>query len=383
MSRSGTTARRKLLRGAIIVFSILALQTGDASGQEPSERVVFASNRSGNYDLYAMNLDGSSLTKLLGGAMDELQPDVSSDGSMVVFVRAAVNTACPPGGDLFISRMDGTGERALRSDPALDECRPRWSPDGSSVLFSAAPAGGSSANLFLVQADGSGLRQLTRDPVVTNYGAWSRDGRQIVFNSNRDGKTRLWLADSDGSNPRALTDPPAGADTAPVWSPDGRHIVFRTTRDGPAGELYSVAADGSGLRRLTNNSFEDRFPTWSPDSRTVVFASVRDVNCPAQAGVLCPSQLYSLSAEARETRITSPPFHDSYPVFVPRRQAAAPHGQTDGRPPGNDRGPDDGPVRLPLTGTSVLVLPGLGFWLLASGAVCLSFSRRSMRSTGV
>ena len=84
--------------------------------------------------------------------------------------------------------------------------------------------------------------------------------------------------DSDGSNPRRLTNHSAD-DVSPTWSPDGRHIAFVSGRDGNP-EIYVMGSDGSNSRRLTDNIADDVSPSWSPDGRHIAFVSDRnrDVN---------------------------------------------------------------------------------------------------------
>ena len=104
--------------------------------------------------------------------------------------------------------------------------------------------------------------------------AWSRDGRTIVFVSWRDGNGEVYAMDADGSGPRNLTQHPA-KDFRPAWSPNGRRIAFVSRRDGNA-EIYVMNADGSGKRNLTRDrASDDDYPTWSHDGRKLAFLRVR------------------------------------------------------------------------------------------------------------
>jgi Tol biopolymer transport system component len=103
-----------------------------------------------------------------------------------------------------------------------------------------------------MNADGSGLRRLTRNPAVDADPTWSPDGRRIAFESKRGGNFDIYVMNADGSGQRRLTQ--SGGD--PAWSPDGRRIAFV----GDSG-IYVMHADGSGLRSLTPNA-GDAFPGW-------------------------------------------------------------------------------------------------------------------------
>jgi len=113
-------------------------------------------------------------------------------------------------------------------------------------------------------------------PPAVHVLAWSPDGRKIAFASRRDGDREIYLVNADGSGTRNLTRNPA-ADFAPIWSPNGRKIAFESDRDRDA-EIYVMNADGSGQRNLTRNSLLDENPVWSPDGRKIAFIGTREHN---------------------------------------------------------------------------------------------------------
>ena len=117
------------------------------------------------------------------------------------------------------------------------------------------------SEIYLMNADGSGQRGLTRDLAYDGDPAWSPDGRKIIFVSNRDGRYEVYVMNADGSGQRNLTRHP-GHDSAPSWSPDGK-IAFTTKRDGNF-EVYVMNADGSEQRNVTRSPEPDRAPVWSP-----------------------------------------------------------------------------------------------------------------------
>ena len=97
---------------------------------------------------------------------------------------------------------------------------------------------------------------------------------RIAFVSGRDGDSEIYVMNADGSGVSRLTDNP-GRDWNPRWSPDGGRIAFTSDRDGDS-EIYVMNADGSGVSRLTDNSADDHNPSWSPDGGRIAFNSDRD-----------------------------------------------------------------------------------------------------------
>ena len=169
-----------------------------------------------------------------------------------------------------------------------------WSPDGSQIAFASKRL--AISRIYVINADGSGLKQLTTDPLggpVDRAGrslasdqnpAWSPDGQQIAFASNRDGNLEIYVMKADGSSLTRLTDDPAD-DDAPAWSPDGTQIAFATKREGNW-EIYQMDTSGANLTNRTNNPADDQYPAWKPDGNKIAFQSnrVNDLSSASRVG---------------------------------------------------------------------------------------------------
>jgi TolB protein len=147
---------------------------------------------------------------------------------------------------------------------------PVWSPDGRQVLYTARAEGvlytvaAGQLSHRLTSADGGGLWENSTDLNYTFAPAWSPDGSQIAFQAYVDEQNAfdVFVMQADGSAIRNLT-PHFGDDSTPAWSPDGTMIAFPSARDGNT-EVYVMAADGSDPHRLTHTSGDDWEPHWMP-----------------------------------------------------------------------------------------------------------------------
>ena len=167
--------------------------------------------------------------------------------------------------NVWVMGADGSDPRSLETG---DACCPRWSPDGERIVYRAI-SGGSNHDIYVMNADGSGKTRLTTDPNWDWAPAWSPDGTQIAFISNREGQGEIYIMTSSGENPVNITRDPS-ADWDPVWSPDGGKIAFPSNRSGTF-QIWVMNTDGTELQQLTSLPGEAWVPSWSPDGRQMVF----------------------------------------------------------------------------------------------------------------
>jgi Tol biopolymer transport system component len=126
---------------------------------------------------------------------------------------------------------------------------PAFSPDGKQIAFVSDREGPPDRyHLYVMNADGTGVVKLTHDFVAEYKPAWSPNGHFLAFVRRFGGQTEIYRINADGTNPINLTNHP-DVDVNPTWSPDGTQIAFFSTREG--GGIYMMNADGTGVVRLT------------------------------------------------------------------------------------------------------------------------------------
>jgi TolB protein len=151
---------------------------------------------------------------------------------------------------------------------------PSWSPDGTRIAFTSHRAG--SADIWVMNADGSNPVQLTTNGADDVDPAWSPDGAKIAFASRRNGNLEIYVMSADGSNQTRLTIS-GEDDIQPAWSPDGLKLVFARIMWCYYGCDYDLAvinADGSGRVDLPTST-SDLDAAWSPDGRWIAFSAMQ------------------------------------------------------------------------------------------------------------
>jgi Tol biopolymer transport system component/pimeloyl-ACP methyl ester carboxylesterase len=197
----------------------------------------------------------------------------------IVFQGAMANGKRP---QLFSINPDGTGLRQLTRAKGYGAENPMWSPDGSAIAFGVGRE--TRADVFTALPDGSGQRRLSLgaskfhgDP------AYSPDGTQISFDEDsgpgQPAVHGIFVANRDGSGAHRLTTALTGKDaydTGSQWSPDGTRIAFTRVKSTKEAAIFTVKPDGTDLRRLTPYELDAATPDWSPDGSRIAFNSYWD-----------------------------------------------------------------------------------------------------------
>ncbi len=170
--------------------------------------------------------------------------------------------------DIWTVRPDGTGLTNITNSVGVD-ADAAWSPDGTQIVFNSNRHG--DYDLFVMNPDGSELTRLTQGLGNEIYPTWSPNGRRIAYMDFSRRTFDIVIMRRDGSKKRRI----ASFEYAYglQWSPDGKRLAF-VQWDQPDGreDVYLIRPDGSGLRRLYKGRLEGSLPSWSPDGKKLTFA---------------------------------------------------------------------------------------------------------------
>jgi Tol biopolymer transport system component len=234
---------------------------------------------------------------------DQLSPDWSPDGGQIVFVSEDVATSRR---SLYAFDLTSGRISRLTDNSQTNDILPQVSPDGTRVLFISQWLDQGTkqipSTIMVLDLASGAVTQLSDGTDYIYEAAWSPDGSQIAFVSDRDEGERLWVMNADGSDPRLLSadlDRVRGA----AWSPDGSQIALTDwAADGSAAEVHVIDPESGADRRLTGPEDEANQVIWSPDGLRLYYLSGSSILAATPDGL------------SRETLLTSPSVINDYSV---------------------------------------------------------------------
>ena len=290
------------------------------------KRIVFQSTRAPHAcdQIYVMNADGSGQHMVSTGKGRTTCAYFLADNDSIVYASTHGGSPdCPPDADrskgyvwavydtfdIFVTSAsgrdwkEGTPTQPTKAPPLKRltsakgyDAEATVNYKTNKIVYTSMASG--DLDLWTMNADGSGKKQITKTPGYDGGPVFSRDGKQIVWRANHPAdangldtyrkllsenltspmKMELWISNADGGGAKQLTNYGC-ASFAPTFTPDGKQILFASNKhecDGRKFELFLINTDGTGLKQVTNYGGFTSFPEFSPDGKTLVFATDKD-----------------------------------------------------------------------------------------------------------
>ena len=222
------------------------------SSSPDGDRILFSSNRDGNFEIYSMDSTGENVQQLTDDIGNLYAPEYAPNGNRIVFTHETGGKQ-----NIWIMRSDGGNARPL-TDSGSD-IDPTWSPNGELIAFTSGRNG--IKQLFLMNSNGSNPRpiNLVNGPRIGGRISWSPDGKWLAFYAGPSGDRDIYITSLDGRIFTQLTD--GGDNLGPSFSPDGEWLTFTSFRRGN-NEIFVMRIDGSNQVRLTTRDQADWQPRW-------------------------------------------------------------------------------------------------------------------------
>lgn len=280
--KSAMTARAGSVLAGFVFGATVACGGGDTPTALSDPRgIILVVGGSSHAQIYAMRPDGSEIRQLTHNNVINTDPDLSPDGTQIVFISEFDSIPGFPGRrpDVYVMNVNGTGVHRLYVSYSTS-WHPRWSPDGKQIAFTSVDQATGDFRVYVMNSDGSNVHVVGN--VFGNFDPeWSPDGTRLLFLSNRSPRAwwTMYTMNVDGSGEQQLAGDNAcvGNVGGARWSPDGSRIAYHCNTAG----LYIIGADGAGSgihvdTSIPANGTADGNPVWSPAGDQLAFSSNRE-----------------------------------------------------------------------------------------------------------
>lgn len=228
-----------------------------------TSKIVFCSNRDGNWELYMMDYDGYNQTRLTFNKVTDYMPAWSADGRKIAYTSYVGDKAI-----LYLLEVyEGKRHEIYSRGTSF---APNFSPDGKKLVFCSQEDGGNT-EIYVATSDGENVRRLTFNKSIDTAPCWSPTSRQIAFTSDRGGTPQIYIMDAEGSNVTRVSFGGTYHD-APAWSSQGDNIAY-VSRVDQIFDLYLLNLRTKQIMKLTEGNARNEYPSWSPDGRHLLFTS--------------------------------------------------------------------------------------------------------------
>ncbi len=236
----------------------------------------------GGPDIYLFTSDGRQSRRLVFGSGDDIIGGWSPDGAWLL----ATHGQTLPGGnydsDLFALSSDGTRRIAIDTAVSRSVVESAWSPSGSYIAWTARTGDTHQQEIFISNADGTDVRNVSNSDAEDYHVAWAPDGDRLAFTSDRLGNAEVFVYDILTTRLVRLTWDPAQDDHA-VFSPDGNFVAFESTRGGDA-SVFVTRSWGSSAVKVSGAASNFTIARWGASALPPRFIHKVQIRSPLQIG---------------------------------------------------------------------------------------------------
>jgi TolB protein len=292
-----------------LVFASLAcaLSEKESLPPQPSGQIIYQSDQYGNTELISINVRSSKTLRLTSNSANDISPAYISTTKQIGFISDRQD-----GWNLYAMDINGKNPVAITDKTSMLVQDARWSPDGKYIAASLVETCPSTAtvcnyDIYVMNKDGTDLKNLTNTQASEWVPEWSPDGQKIAFASDRDGDSEIFIMNQDGSELVQLTHN-SRFDGYPCWSPDGSKLAYSAEDEKGNWDIYFMNADGSDPRPLTQSKTGDFAASWSPDGKWLVYVSNNDVD----------NEIFIIDVNGQnQQRLTNNSYNDMMPIWIP------------------------------------------------------------------
>ncbi len=245
-----------------------------ASYSHTGERIVFESNRDGNWEIYLMDSTGMNQKRLTFNDSDDRRPTWHPSGEKILFEssRSGKN-------ELYLKDLKSLKVKKISNFVKKEPIFGCFSPDGKIIAVSLKESEDIS-NIVLIDNTGKIIKELTSENKRSYFPKWSNDGKDIVYFSRKETNNEddeIYKLNIESGIEKRLTNWPKH-NFCPSWSNDNSRIVYVTSMEGIRPEIYIMDSDGNNQVRITHNKDGETLPDWSPNGNKILITAYRNGN---------------------------------------------------------------------------------------------------------
>ncbi|MCL4417308.1 MAG: hypothetical protein M1365_11525 [Actinobacteria bacterium] len=263
------------------------------------KKIVFVSNKSGNEDIFSMNLDGSELTQLTDDPGSDQYPSASPDGKKIAYSATVGGTW-----QIVVMNWDGSGKQQITSGPYRHGF-PTWSFDGKYIFLEIFID--DNWEIYRMDSDGGNLKRLTNNPGIDDWHPAAHPFEyKVIYESGPSGREDIFIIDANGENMRQITKSDR-RHRVPKFLIDGYNIIFMGFDDNNLPQVFMIDINGENLVQLTNVPGGAGIPSASPDNKFIAYGGRPDGN----------DDIFIMNMDGSGiARLTNIPGDDWGPVFL-------------------------------------------------------------------